>query len=69
MELTRQSRLTGRINTMELPVTMEQIEAYARGVRLIQDAFPTLTPGQREFIMTGITPEEWDAHFGEFPMD
>ena len=69
MELTRQSRLTGRINTMELPVTMEQLAAYARGGILIQDAFPNLTPDQREFIMTGITADEWDAHFGEYPID
>lgn len=32
---------------------------------LIQDAFPMLTPEQREFIKTGITPEEWDAAFGD----
>ena len=68
MELTRQSRLTGRINTMEIPVTSEQLEVYGRGIRLIQDAFPNLTPDQREFILTGITPEEWDAHFGEYPL-
>jgi len=23
-----------------------------------------LTPDQREFLMTGITPEEWEAEFG-----
>ena len=25
----------------------------------IQDAFPFLKPSEREFILTGITPEEW----------
>jgi hypothetical protein len=30
---------------------------------MIQDAFPHLTPSQREFILTGISPEEWDATF------
>ena len=26
---------------------------------LVQRAFPFLTAGEREFLMTGITPEEW----------
>lgn len=33
---------------------------------LIQDAFPTLNADEREFIKTGITPEEWKAAFGDF---
>ena len=28
---------------------------------LIQDAMPHLDPDQREFLMTGITPAEWDS--------
>lgn len=28
---------------------------------LIQNAFPMLDADEREFIMTGITPEEWPA--------
>jgi len=28
---------------------------------LIQDVFPEATPEQREFLMTGITPTEWNA--------
>lgn len=38
--------------------------AYAGGA-LIQNAFPFLTPDQREFLMTGITPDEWDDLFSE----
>lgn len=29
-----------------------------------KDAFPELSPAQREFIMTGTTPEEWNALAG-----
>ena len=32
---------------------------------LIQNAMPSLSADDREFIMTGITPEEWDATFGD----
>ena len=36
-----------------------------RGEGHIQNIFPHLTPGQREFIMTGITDDEWDETFKE----
>lgn len=64
MELTRTSIATGKIHTMELPITPEQLEEWRNG-RLIQDVFPNLSKDQREFIMTGITAEEWDALFSE----
>jgi hypothetical protein len=42
-------------------------EGYARyrGGDLIQRAFPFLNADQREFLMTGILPEEWDAMWAE----
>jgi hypothetical protein len=30
---------------------------------------PELTPDEREYIMTGMTPSEWDAIFGDDPND
>lgn len=33
--------------------------------KLIQDAFPSLGVDEREMLMTGITPFEWDAMFNE----
>jgi hypothetical protein len=32
---------------------------------MIQVAFPFLMAGEREFLMTGITPDEWDEMFKE----
>lgn len=32
---------------------------------LLQVALPGLTMGEREFLMTGTTPEEWDELFGD----
>ena len=40
----------------------EGVVQYANGA-LIQNAFDFLTPDEREFLMTGITPEEWDKMF------
>lgn len=33
--------------------------------KFIQDAFDNLSSDEREFLITGITPEEWKALFGE----
>ena len=34
-------------------------EAYRNGAK-IQDAFPSFTPDEREFLKTGICPKCWD---------
>lgn len=41
-----------------------QWDAWQNGA-LIQNAMPELTADEREFLLTGMTPEEWDATFGE----
>ena len=65
MEITRKSMLSGVVRTRELPVTQKQMDIYERTDEKIQDVFPELSAGDREFIMTGITDEEWDAAFKE----
>jgi len=64
MRITKTSPFSGRTNTMELPITLQQIKRWERG-ECIQNVFPELTPGQREFILTGITDEEWAEHIGD----
>jgi hypothetical protein len=65
MKVTRKSAFTGITRTLDLPITASQVEAYYdRGV-LLQNAFPNLTPDEREFIKTGVTAEEWASVFGE----
>ena len=63
MLITRKSGFTGKIHHKELNVTNAQIDAWKRG-QVIQDAMPQLDADEREFIMTGITTEEWDAAWG-----
>ena len=62
MQITRISMFTNKVHTMDINVTQEQIALWENGT-LIQDAMPNLTPDEREFIKTGITPEEWDSAF------
>lgn len=67
MRLTKRSPFSGKENHMDLPLTEAEYQAgqqkRADGA-LIQNAFPGLNPDQREFILTGITPEEWAETFG-----
>ncbi len=62
MKITRISDISCVQRTMELDITKEQIDAYLNGT-LLQNAFPNLNAGEREFIKTGITPAEWKAIF------
>jgi len=64
MLLTRRDPLTGRMNTLDLPITPDQIAAWQQG-QLIQHAMPHLTLDQREFLLTGLMPESWEAMFAE----
>lgn len=64
MTVIRKSQYSGNIYTMELDVTPEQISRYEQGGILLQEAFPNLTPDQREFIKTGMTALEWEELFG-----
>jgi hypothetical protein len=79
MLINRTSPFTGKINVMNIEFTPEEAENFCRmeertllGVskwhvpgKLIQDAFPSQSPDVREFLMTGITPEEWNDMFAD----
>jgi hypothetical protein len=64
LRVTRVSLLSGKTHSRFLPIRSEQLERWRNGVT-VQDAFPQLSADEREFLLTGITPEEWDAAFGE----
>ena len=58
MLIERRSLVSGVLRTLDLPITEDQIEMWENGAK-VQDAFPNLTPSQREFILTGITDDEY----------
>lgn len=64
MLVTRKSSMSGKVTSMEIDVTEEQMNDWKRGA-LIQDAMPTVSADEREFILTGITPKEWNTIFGD----
>ena len=64
MLITKTSILSGKTRTKEINVNQSQIDKWVAGM-LIQDAMPNVSVDEREFIMTGSTPEEWDLYFNE----
>lgn len=68
MLITRTSMLTGITRTMELPVSEEDYHAWMSG-ELIQNAMPHLSASEREFILTGMTDDEWDDTMSDWEAD
>ena len=66
MLIKRTSMITGKERTLDIDVTKEQLADYYENGRLLQVAFPTLSPSDREFIKTGITDAEWTKVFKDF---
>lgn len=64
MLITKYSILTRVQHTREIDVTEEQLAEWKAGA-LIQKVMPNLSPADREFILTGTTPEEWAEAFPE----
>lgn len=67
--ITKTSMLSRKTRTMEFSqYTAEEFEkrlvAYNTGQLLLQDAFPELSNSAREFILSGITDDEWDEYMG-----
>ena len=62
MKITKVSMLSKLERSLELDVTDEEIKAWKAGM-LIQDAMPRLNTDDREFMMTGITAEEWEERY------
>ena len=65
MKVTMRSQISGDFHTREISVDNEKLMRWANRPQitrpLIQNYFPELNDSDREFLMTGITPEEWDS--------
>ena len=59
MEVKRTSSFTGREHLRLIAIVPEQLMAWRHG-KPIQEAMPNISPDDREFLMTGATPEEWN---------
>jgi hypothetical protein len=64
MQILREDPFTGKLNAWEIDVTQEQLDRWESG-EMIQRVMSNLSPEEREFIMTGMTPDTWDEVTGE----
>lgn len=64
MQVVRTSLISGITRSLEIPCTEKQMADYQNGA-LIQVAFHNLTADEREYILTGITKDEWNDLFSE----
>jgi len=64
--LTARSPFSGEINNIDIQMSAEamrlNLAQWLIHKRLIQNAFPTLNADEREFLLTGVTKEEWDTY-------
>lgn len=65
MYIKRKSVISGIERTRSIPVNPDDYMAWQAGLGSIQDLMPYLADNDREFILSGITPEEWDEMFAE----
>ena len=61
MYVVRKSLISGIVRGRHLPITQDELDAYENEGKPIQQVFPHLSDEEREFILTGITQEEWDT--------
>lgn len=64
--ITRISGYSQKSHDMVMEIDWEDYAAWMNGT-LIQRAMPYLTADEREFLMTGITAEEWNIMFKKGP--
>ena len=65
MIVERKSIVSGKVNKMDINITTEQLFNFISGRSgLAQEAFPDLSLDEREFIISGIHPTEWEQLFG-----
>lgn len=65
MLIKRKSAITGIERARDIPVNPDDLLAWEQGLGNIQDVMPYLNDNDREFILSGITSEEWDDAFSE----
>jgi len=64
MNIKRFSPVSLKENTMTLTIDPADLQKWQNG-ELVQTAFPYLTPAEREFIISGVLPGEWDTLFSD----
>ena len=65
MRVIKTSIITGNTASIDLDVTEALLVAWRQGA-LIHEVMPHLSADEREFLISGITPAEWDEHMRDW---
>ena len=63
MRITRKSAISGIERTRDIPVNPEDYITWDKGYANIGEAMPYLSDSDKEFILSGILPGEWETVF------
>lgn len=53
----------GQFNTIDINITREQYNRFIEGKENIQTIMPNITADEREFLISGLLPDEFDQLF------
>lgn len=59
IRLYRKNPFSGLYHCMDLRITFDQLDEYYIKGGIVQNVFHKLPADEREFIMTGLLPEDW----------
>ena len=62
MMITRKSSITGITRTLNIPVSKQAMDEWQAGLS-IDLAMPNLSAEHIDFILSGITADEWNTAF------
>ena len=65
IKITKKSMLSNIVRTQEFEMTPTQYATYCKGTSTVQTIFPELTRNEREFLISGITAQEWEDTMNE----
>lgn len=65
MLIKKLSAVSGKERTRDIPVNPEDMLSWSLGLGSIDDLMPYLNQADRDFILSGITDDEWRRAFVE----
>ena len=63
MIISMRHPFNGQFNTIDINITREQYNRFIEGKENIQTIMPNITADEREFLISGLLPDEFDQLF------
>ena len=65
MLISMRNPFSKEINTLDINITKEQYNRFIEGKENIQTIMPKISADEREFLITGMLPGEFDQLFSD----